>query len=76
MDPEMTTRRRKSWTVTAATGAEHTATVYRDTEAGEFVVKLVAAGKPQRGADYFTSDEGDAWLTAKAMARQSAGGAQ
>lgn len=65
-------RRLSSWTCTATTGSKHTATIYRDTEWEEFVVKLSTDGKHHAKADYHTGDKQDALMTAKAMARQSA----
>lgn len=47
----------------SVSNAGRVATVYRDPEWNEYVVKL--RGRP--GADYFTSDRGDAEATAKKM---------
>lgn len=62
-----------SWTATDATGRKHTATVYRDTYWGQYVVRLSIDGRHQTRVDYFDNDKTSAMLTAKAMARHSCG---
>jgi hypothetical protein len=56
-------RRRKITSIQNPTNQEKVATIYRDPDAGEFVVVL--KGRP--AADYFTSDREDAEGTAKRM---------
>lgn len=66
---------RKVWsfTCTAPDDTKHTGAVYRDSEMGEYVVRLLIDGKHQKRADAFESDRTSAIGTAKAMARHSCG---
>lgn len=57
------------------TSGDKTAKVYRDSEFGEYRVRLYICGTLHAGADYFTGDKDDAIDTAFAMVRPHSYGA-
>lgn len=59
-------------TPTSITIGVHTAVIARDSEIGEYRVRLVSNRIPQSDADYFTDDKDDARHTAWAMVRHAA----
>jgi hypothetical protein len=53
----------------ARSAGDRVVNIYRNSELGEYVCRLVGASK----ADYFTDDKADAFATAKLMAESAAG---
>lgn len=66
-------RQRNSHAMSRRGLGELKTTIKKDSDTGEFVVKLFKDGKHQKDADYFTSDKADAQATAKAMIRDHRG---